>query len=381
MTDKHIAVVKNPFSTATTTPKVPDGKVSSSIGARAQAVNQYSQNIGTAPMVFALFPGLTSALWVANMQAGSGSGGVVSYTQSFMDNGYISLGGTPSDSAGAIATAVDMPNRWRQVSLGLRLTLTNNSEDNDGWFEAIRLTPQYDEETFTLSWTTGDLNTANVGLMQNFNGSNEDQWVNHVSFISGKLRDIHKHCFYSQNIDGCNDFNIVNDSYTIKTAAVQVRGQFPTGTTKTEAKFLNSFEENKDLILSQIDKNFDIVLIRIHGTGISDTNSSGTRIMAHVVSNQEHMYEESNKLSKFQTGTVNAPTALANAYAMLKSDPKPSMIRDPNTAPFRRTIRRTPVRRTFRRRYIRRTKSTYSRKRRYTRRRATRRRVIRRRRY
>lgn len=242
-----LAVFHNPFSTATTNPKIPDGKCYHSVGMRLQAVKEFT-NDTTGNMDFVLFPGINNGLCALDTAEEL----AMPYT-----NHAIMVGGD-QESSSQIA-------QWRVVSQGLKLTLTNNSDENDGWWEAIRIQlvgPAADQglvinEDGIVSCTTGGV-TPSVNL------------VEHPTYCTGKLRDIHRHVFELMPCGSDHDFSPL----------------LLTGNN------VGALVDNE---------NYDAVFIRIHGRG----GGSPTRIMAHVVCNQELLYQEHTPLARYHSESDN----------------------------------------------------------------------------
>jgi hypothetical protein len=92
--------------------------------------------------------------------------------------------------------------------------------------------------------------------------NNNTQMIDQPSYVTGKLKDIHKFVFQSRP-DGLNhDFNSNTDT---------------------------------------LDNGFDCVLIRITGRTVAGADTNVTKLMCHVVSNQEIVYKSTYALSRFHT--------------------------------------------------------------------------------
>lgn len=286
----NLAVMRNPFSTATTTPKVGDGKIGHSVGSREGIAVQVSDPNGE--ICFILSPGLNSSLQaITNNKQGETPD--IEYFDNTLDQQLSNTGKKlPSN-----------PDRYRLVSAGVRLTCINNSENNNGWFEAIRVPMSYstdaptakDDTDIDLVGSTFDVITGNVGNMV-VNPDCESKlrisrsWAIHPSYVTGKLRNLEKHLFYLQ----------------------------PTG--------------DRDVVLNldsttQFDKSFDVVMIRIHAAASTDATQQLT-VMAHCVSNWELNFDANNPRSRYHSPSYNNMMAVARNDKFIKRDPKASTIRN-----------------------------------------------------
>lgn len=282
--------MRNPFSTATTTPKVGDGKIGYSVGSREGIAVQVSDPNGE--ICFILSPGLNSSLQaITNNKQGETPD--IEYFDNTLDQQLSNTGKKlPSN-----------PDRYRLVSAGVRLTCINNSENNNGWFEAIRVPMSYstdaptakDDTDIDLVGSTFDVITGNVGNMV-VNPDCESKlrisrsWAIHPSYVTGKLRNLEKHLFYLQ----------------------------PTG--------------DRDVVLNldattQFDKSFDVVMIRIHAAASTDATQQLT-VMAHCVSNWELNFDANNPRSRYHSPSYNNMMAVARNDKFIKRDPKASTIRN-----------------------------------------------------
>lgn len=267
---RHLAVYHNAFSTASTGAKIPDGKSYHSTGIRLQAVKEFTANTnGT--MDFLIFPGINNGMVAAGVTDNDASWGMPYTSHCVLDT----VGDFPSQ---ADETRIL---RWRIVSQACKFTLTNNSDENDGWWEAIRVqTHGTSAEGFALvlhgdgrtvigPGTTGQIPGITLGSFPNF--------VEHPTYVTGKLRDIHRETFDLMPQGADHDFQRLEP------------GMYPPA-------LIEAFSDSE---------NYDAVIVRIHGRGGTGTP---TRVMAHMVSNQEVLYDENTSLARYHTESPNALT-------------------------------------------------------------------------
>lgn len=255
-----LAVYHNPFSTATTNPKIPDGKVYASTGIRLQAVGEMV-NDATDNMDILLFPGLQNGLITASSLSTNSNCTVYPYKDHGRFDGTI-----PLNQTGQAMT------KWRLVSQALKITLINNSDENDGWFECIRC-QGHSQSGFDLVGVSGGnggdevIGSANPIQIPAISSTN---LVEHPTYVTGKLRDIHRYLFHLMPQGNDHEFTNIERDYDSNAEAVKASLQ-------SEA--------------------YDMVFIRVHGR----TGASPTRLMLHVVSNQEVVWDESSSNTRFHS--------------------------------------------------------------------------------
>jgi hypothetical protein len=232
-------------------------------------------------MNFLLFPGLSNGLIAIGVEEASINDRHMPYT-----NHGLLLNGGANDLAQDPANEVA---KWRVVSQAMKFTLTNNSDENDGWWEAIRVmvNTQTDQITnregfefigggpadqfnvYIGSTSTTDLPAMNLGITN---------MVEHPTYVSGKVRDLHRHTFDLMPCGNDHEFNRV-----------------PYQLTNGGSKQWNSMIDNDG---------YDAILVRVHGRG---GTTSPTRLMAHVVCNQEVVYQESASAARYHSESDAVP--------------------------------------------------------------------------
>lgn len=278
----QLAVYRNAFSTATTNPKIPDGKAYHSSGVRLQAVKEFI-NDTTSTMDFLLFPGLNNGLIMA--KANQDNGRYMPYAS----HGVLD-GTAPGPYTQNSETAID---KWRVVSQALKITLINNSDENDGWWEAARVQLSNSTPIIVDPVATGNLVGTSTDLVTLPGVDVERQMVENPTYVTGKLRDIHRHIFQLMPQGADHDFS-------------ELRG---------------TTDGSQESALALWDQNFDAIYIRIHGrTGAE----SPTRVMCHVVSNQEVVYDEAATLCRYHSETQFSTSFSRVKRAIVMASPKAS---------------------------------------------------------
>lgn len=309
----QLAVMRNAFSTATTAPKVPDGKCSHSVGQRNAFSFTKASKEGRITIL--LEPSLPVPLITCTDKTPSATNikGSINTKQLCVKNPQVS-------TAGGINGEKDVQSldRYRIVSQGLRVTPINNSESNNGWFEAIRIASSFDRKFIAAFEPSGsvlvptvptpgdgdddmsvdDTTIADYGGFGLSVGAesdiwNAENWANHPSYVTGRLRDLGKHYFGLQCV-GDRDFSMFTDD-------------------QTSGSLL-------------FDQNFDCVFLRIHSTPAED-KSIQTAVHIHCVQNIEGIYDSQSAMSRFQSTSMSAPGAVINTTRSINRDPKASTIR------------------------------------------------------
>lgn len=289
----------DPFSRATKQPKIPDGKVTESLGFSTQAVKEIQCESGADGTMHMLLYGGQDAGLVLFGDQESGTRALANPLADFTVVGY-----TGSNSVDWSLVAVGGGNvqflddytQWRLVSQGLKLSLLNPVEQEDGWWEAIRVTEPLDTNDWTLFWKdTGILNRALHGtvaptkVLTNLTSRN---LVNENSYATGLLKDLHKQVFKLHPRSDDHEIRHQMDSLQLVNAdvltndVIDIIAEFQTGNTNVAS-----------LINMLIDPGFDYIYIRVHGRG----GTTPSRFHTNIVSNQEITFSNQQRESRYQT--------------------------------------------------------------------------------
>lgn len=342
----HCAVVRNPFSTAVTHAKLPDGAVSMSSSCRYSMSYDISDQSGYVDIL--LVPGFNAPI-VTRQAAGSGQTTAPLYAlRTVSTRGYnvpsrhttIEFDNTNTPTLATVRHNASTPNQYRVVSQGLRVSMINNSQDNDGWFEAIRINPSYSNTDFGIV----DQTTANIGKIYpipsvfengiagidgvsgtSFDNNRVDLSMN-PSYIAGKLRDIHKHTFFLHRNEN-NDFIEIPQVSTLPVAKVAATGSGSATTGNGEFFQIGASQTTDSWWL---DNHMDAILIRCRAQPATTGGSvPGLRLHMHVVQHVEECYDEASDIFRFQTICPQNKRLLEATLAAMKRDIKPSVIRSP----------------------------------------------------
>lgn len=318
---QSLAIYRNPFSQSPGQPKIPDGKAIMSIGSKVQVSAQLlNTSSGDDILHIFMYPGLTQGMVVFGDTGALATRGFTAYGfndhMSYDVSGPYGLAGAGDD--GNIESN-DNINEWRTVSQGLKLSLLNTDEENDGWFECVRYKDALRANEF--AFYSGD-NTAQqtqtVFGPDNTLGATlaAKNLVNSPTYVSGGLDEIDKFEFKLQAQTESHDFKRVPDRW-------RVEHSIDTVTSTGGNDYLNlqgDTAQCHSIHNSLVDDSFDAVYIRIHCRANTGAGAStGSKILAHLVCNQELVYDEDQNEHKFMTQATMAKEAFTQANAQARN--------------------------------------------------------------
>lgn len=315
--ERQLAMYHNPFSRATKQPKIPDGKATESLGFQTQAVGEFiaknatTAAVGDGVLDILLFGGQNAGMIVDGELTGAfpfkNTAGTP-ITDSNRQTLVIGFTGSNEVDASAVtgtggtATLNDAYAYWRLVSQGLRLSLLNPQEEDDGWWESVRLTEPMNTSDHELlsrdnSMFEGNMALVPSGLMRN---QANQQLVNENSYSTGLLRDLKNHVFKLHPIGDEHDLQRVQTAYNLESndmaSSVGSVGVPGAGVYKT---FALGRDNVKEFVAHQISQSHDMIYIRIHGR--AGAGISPTRLHYNLVSNQEIIFDNAEREARFHT--------------------------------------------------------------------------------
>lgn len=319
----HLAVQRNAFSTAVAAAKVCDGRTPSSIAERSgfarSSNNQYGEQI------IMLIPQIAShdVVWRANKSASTGPLGPTDYSGDIMSAQWRYENVTTNGAS--IQKYENAPDMYRLVSAAMRISPINASESNQGWFEAIRVRPSWDNEHFSYIATSTAVpasgsTPATAAVVGNIVPSIEkfenglilsSNWASDPSYVTGRLRELGKHTFYLQPT-GPRNFK-----------------RWPKSVTKTS---FSNFQEQP----CGFDPDFDCIIVRIHSAEAPATsNTLYQSVHIHTVKNWETVYDGKTEMARFQTATISNEAAVKYTDKQMTRDTKASMIRSASSYAYK----------------------------------------------
>ena len=281
----------NPFAKTNMAPKIADGREYMSSGIRLQGVTELKCD--GEPFYVAVFPGLSNGIWASHTGVAAATVPSLNAAPYIIPYKNHYVGNVTKDPDIDVYTLTQDLNqtiaKWRLVSQGIRFQLLNNSDENEGWFEMIRY-QMYPAKTQLSVTKMGDgpvsgvmaLSGAAANTMPGYKIDANENLCEHPTYQTGKLRHLNRMIFKLFANTGDHEFISLPGTYTCS----------------------NDFEK-------LIDTSFDCLLFKIHPRSVDSTvpASQPTKLLCHVISNQEIVYDESSTLARHMTSNGNTSGA------------------------------------------------------------------------
>lgn len=338
-----LEVMRNAFSDATTQPRIPDGKAPESIGFRKKLMAEIEQ-IAHEEIEILFFAGVNACVLVRNGRFNASSEDKDLAQVKYMrlenhvrvrnddtDLGEVSGQGTVTREA-QINWDQEETNqlcKWRPVSYGLLLSLVNSSDDNEGWWEAVRLNicdTMSNFQTIVETDRSGDPKQVQPFIITPGmpTSMTSNQMLANQSYSTGKLRNISQIVFQLNPEIKDYDFNRIPDKIAFRPTAADVQdAQYNDMESGFQSKVFPvvsnggansppfnagyySPEMSRDTLNGAVDPNYDAIYIKIHGVkgGTRRSNNRGSVLTALAVVNQELIYADTSSLVSFHKGPV-----------------------------------------------------------------------------
>lgn len=300
---------------ATKQPKIPDAKLTESLGFTTRAVDEIragDESDGTLHILLA--GGQNAGIHILNEARFTDDANFTSdrvLTIPYIGSNNLDISGL-TVSGGRVSTTDDYA-RWRLVSQGLKLTLLNVDDEDDGWWEACRVTEPIDSAEWYLqpgSLVFGQANESGVltpgGLVSKFANRNI---VNDRSYCTGSLRKIHEHKFELHPIGDDHDVRPQSNETQFTEGDIFGNGDI-NGAQSIPGESLHTFYGGSANALSfikeKVDWSFDMIYIRIRGR-VAATGETRSKIHMNLVSNQEIVYGTGEREARWHTSSPNHP--------------------------------------------------------------------------
>ena len=246
-TTDYVRSLLDPFDQTFSNPKLYDGSVTRSSGLKFRQTGNVTLDATGADNYFFFFPGFGNGMCWGTAPAYSNTHGrYPTHLDSTVNRGNL--------------------RRVRLVSSAVKFTLLNSSDDNEGYWEAIRIpleSIQFADNTAPIAEDYSLLlSTAITGLS------------NYQTFQTGRLRDLHRFLFKLNSVAPDHPFKEVVSASAVPTL--------------------------KDCY----DENFDCILIRMVGRVDAVTPSM---IQYDLVSNQEVVYKDNTVMARLATMNTMLP--------------------------------------------------------------------------
>jgi len=295
--------MKMPFSMATSQPKVPDGKVASSLSRRLRSVNEIGNVANKTECLVFLYPSLGLGAQVTNEKGQvSTARGYSVYCPTGQTVGFVSdtngVGPYSFETNADIAT-------WRIVSQGMRLKLINPDEENDGWFESCRFKIQNHAQKFAHVHN-GNTNNLSLDRVLCFDKVTTDElgampMVEQPGYQTGLLKELGKSEFRLQPT-GCtvamNQMDKISNIILNTDFAKQTGGECD----------LYDTAQMRGIIDIAIDNSWDGIMLKLHcrpNTGVG--NANGSRLILETIQNVEFCSGPDSDLRTWHTPNTAHP--------------------------------------------------------------------------
>jgi hypothetical protein len=316
----HHQVIRRPFSSATTQPKIPDGEFTHSLSRRLQNVTSFTNAnaISTGDTLHVVFaPTLGVPLTIFGSVDGKTKRGTSTYYPQFVGFpgqtvGLEAFNITAGSATWPPASATDIYTftnagafaKWRIVSQALRMELVNSDEENDGWWEACRFS--WSPRAGHIELTSIDGGTTSSALGAAFG----EDWladigipmamVEQPGYKTGLLRDLKKiefplhHQSTTHEPVQINEImqSIGNTDHTYKSSTVT-------------AKLSATSAIGNQMMDQYIDKDMDLIYLRLHCRTNNGSSSAGSKFMLNMIQNVEVNFAPTSDFAAFQTPNVH----------------------------------------------------------------------------
>ncbi len=257
----------NPFSTALKSPKLLDGEIKTTAALKLRATGELVCS-ATGNTNIILFPGLTNVICYCSAPNGQDNSATPDTTNILLDGTIFK---------NHLSTPVDrsIVRVARLTGAGVRFFLTNNQEEDDGYWEACRITNhQAANDLIFKNDSGGNLGAGIVKVL-----STDYDLANNNTYQFGQLREIHKFVFKLNSEDNDHKFSNVSG--------------------------LNASQDlgNNAAGLADLDQ-WDMVFIKIRGR----RNAVSPSVLRFdSVSNQELVYAEHTPLARLMEVSERDP--------------------------------------------------------------------------
>ncbi len=317
---QHVASYLNAFNKHQHA-KIGDGSVTSSLPEprRSTATADTGTNDGVLHIV--MYPGIEAGVvWrnTADVTAGN-KPNIMDYPGSYAlgPNNFSAVALAAGEKAAPVTTNIL---KWRIVSQGLRATLLNPDETNDGWFEAIRSNSYTSAGNFALDGSSQDGEIRVVPSQVLFAGlTTLSNLAEEPSYVTGALKNLHDIQFDQSQNSQSHDYNNIRGQYNV----VHDTGTlYPDDINRAEWPLSAGEDDNHELLNRHIDLNRDFLYLRIYG-GVA-----GSKILLELATNFELVYSPATPLHKYQTDGANHKKA-QDAADSIKSTIQSAGVRRP----------------------------------------------------
>ena len=306
----QLEVLHNPFAGSTSQPKIPDGKVSTSLGFSLQNVKEYFNKPGFNTLHCILYAGQKSAFAIWDVDDS------LKYKSSrdFDVLSFNDAGGYDISQLVALSDAQPTPGEGdiiqndsyalhRVVSVGLQMKLLNPADENDGWWEAIRVNRPFDENEYYMTNVSGLSTGEEAAIVPDLKqmGLDEADMVNDPTYSTGILRDLDNVQFNLAGRLDYHDYRVMDAKHPVSFDGTSF--DICTYNTITQLSRFTDEDVAREIINQGIDNSFDMIYIRLHCRARTSSSEefNGSRLHCNVVSNQEVYFNSGTRDNRYHT--------------------------------------------------------------------------------
>lgn len=272
----YMEMLMNPFSTVVRSPKLLDGEVKHSAALKLRAAGEIECS-ATMNTNIILFPGLTNVMCYCTAPTGGDNYVGATPVAGSVVLDPIIIDGTIFKQHMATEADRGVVRLARLTGAALRLWLTNSAEEDEGYWEACRITSHAAERDVVFE---NDNSTPPLLGAKVLKALNQDySLLSSKTYQFGQLRDIHKMVFKLNSTDNDHKFSTIGSLNTNYTDTNVVHS-------------LGNFDQ------------WDMIFIKIRGR----RNATSPSILRFdTVANQEVVYSENSPLSRLMEENMREP--------------------------------------------------------------------------
>lgn len=261
----YMETLLNPFSTTLKSPKLLDGEIKNTAAIKLRATGEIVCS-GTLNTNIVLFPGLTNLICYCTTPDGSDNVAIPTIANVNIDGTVFKKHLSTVSDRSSVRVA-------RLTGAGARFFLTNSAEEDDGYWEACRITNhQASSDFFFKNDSNGILGAGVVKAL-----STDFDLANNSTYQFGQLRDIHKYVFKLNSEDNDHKYSAVSG----------LNASADLGNLNTES-------------LADLNQ-WDMIFIKVRGR----RNALSPSVLRFdTVANQELVYAEDSPLARMMDETA-----------------------------------------------------------------------------
>lgn len=328
----QLHVYHDPFSAATSQPKIPDGKTNNSLGFSLQNVREIQNDDGCSRIDLMLFAGQNGGVamsCVSEANAIPGRNGFSTFgfeSVSGVNYSDIGDGALPPDTDD-VSYLIKQNEKYalhRIVSTGLQLKLLNSVEEDDGWWEAVRINEAFDNTDWFLTTVNESVSPSARGIISPIGLLNkyaDRSLVEDPTYNTGLLRDLNRVQFELHGRLDSHDFHIQRENIELLHS-----DKFSGSATSNprEIKFESGKDNATNVIENFLDESYDIVYIRLYcrpnnpAAPQSTEVLQGSRFHMNLVSNQEVYFETGQRENRYMTNTYTIGAGPMSVHSQVR---------------------------------------------------------------